>query len=170
MSEAAASFPPALAALYEIDFDFMNGGIDFEPYNDFLPAAVATEWFRAWTGNDSVTGDMFRIFGQDGTGGYAAIWTAKEGEPLSCQPIVFMGSEGELAVLARDLSDYFWLLADGWGPSEVIYGRRRDEPAAGVDAIAARYATPPKRTAAEVTAAAEEEFPEFARMIKDLCH
>ena len=169
MTETATSFPPALAALYEIDFDFMNGGIDYQPYNEFLPAREATEWFRAWTGNDSVTGDMFRIFGRDGTGGYAAIWAATEGEPLSYQPIVFMGSEGELAVLARNLSDFLWLLADGWGPSEVIHGRRREEPAAGVDAIAARYAAPPKRTASEVTAAAKEGFPEFERVIDELC-
>lgn len=80
-----------------------------------------------------------------------------------------MGSEGETAVLARNLSDFLWLLADGWGPSEMIYGRRRDEPAEGVEAIAARYAAPPKRTADEVTAAAKEEFPEFERMMDDLC-
>jgi hypothetical protein len=47
-----------------VAFDHDDGrGIDYEPYGDFLSAEETTEWFRAWTGNDEVDGDAFRIRG-----------------------------------------------------------------------------------------------------------
>jgi hypothetical protein len=58
-----------------------------------------------------LTGDDFRVFGQNGAGGYAAFWLVRHDEDLADQPIVFLGSEGETAVVARDLPDVLRLLA-----------------------------------------------------------
>ncbi|ROQ82752.1 hypothetical protein EDD95_2378 [Streptomyces sp. CEV 2-1] len=56
--------------------------VDFEPYESFLTADETTDWFRAWTGNAELNGDDFRVFGQDGTGGYAAFWLVRPGREL----------------------------------------------------------------------------------------
>ncbi|MFF4453234.1 SMI1/KNR4 family protein [Streptomyces goshikiensis] len=103
-----------------VRFDYADGktGGDFEPFPAFLSAAETTDWFQAWTGNSELDGNDFRVFGQDGTGGYAAIWLIRPGRPLAEQPVVFLGSEGETGVVARDLGDFLWLLADGFGPWE----------------------------------------------------
>lgn len=74
-------------------------------------------------------GACFRVFGQDGTGGYAAFWLVREGRGLVEQPVVFLGSEGETGVIARDLADFLWLLVEaGSGPGRPLPGtgpRRR---------------------------------------------
>lgn len=71
----------------------------------------------------------FRIFGQDGTGGLAAFWLVRMGESIAGQPVVFLGSEGETGVVARDLAAYLWLLADGYGPLEAtMHPRHEHDP------------------------------------------
>lgn len=72
-------------------------------------------------------GVCFRVFGQDGTGGYAAFWLVREGRGLVEQPVVFLGSEGETGVIARDLADFLWLLAGGVGPWEAAAGYGAEE-------------------------------------------
>jgi hypothetical protein len=84
-------FPPALAAVARVEFDYADGdGVDFEPYASFNSAEETTQWLRHWTGNHALDGDAYRIFGQDGTGGYAALWCVRPGRPLVEQPVVFM--------------------------------------------------------------------------------
>ncbi|MFI2431741.1 hypothetical protein [Streptomyces sp. NPDC018693] len=68
-----------------------------------------------------MSGDAFRVFGRDGTGGYAAFRPVRPVRPdaeLVDQPVVFLGSEGKTGVVARNLSDFLWVLADGLGPLE----------------------------------------------------
>src|ERR1700756_5735842 len=109
--------PELLRALLALEFDYAGGdGIDFEPYDAFLSEAETRAWFQAWTGNSEVDGAEFRVFGQDGSGGYAAIWTVREDSELLDQPVVFLGSEGEAGVVASSVNDLFWLLAGGLGP------------------------------------------------------
>ncbi|WP_055695856.1 hypothetical protein, partial [Streptomyces prasinopilosus] len=108
------SLPPALADVARLGFDYDDGnGIDFEPYDAFCPAEETTDWLRQWTGNPEVDGDAYRLFGQDGTGGNAAVWYARPGRPLAEQPVVFLSSEGRCGVVAGNLSDFLWVLADG---------------------------------------------------------
>jgi len=73
-------------------------GIDFEAYSEFWSAEDTRAWIVAWTGNDSLAGGQFRFFDQDGTGGMAGIWLADPDADLLANPVVFFGSEGELAV------------------------------------------------------------------------
>ncbi|MFE7411596.1 SMI1/KNR4 family protein [Streptomyces laurentii] len=166
------AFPAALAAALALPFDYADGhGVEFEPYPAFLSAEDTTDWFRAWTGNPDLDGDAFRVFGQDGTGGYAAFWLVRPDAPLADQPLVFLGSEGETGVLASSLGDFLWLLAGGFGPWEAAvrepeWTPRPDEARTSV----ARRFAPDRESAAEtVIARAAREFPDFDDTLMELC-
>lgn len=164
-------FPPALAAVANVVFDYDNGdGVDYEPYGEFLSEQETTSWLRAWTGNSELTGEAFRVFGQDGTGGYVAPWLVQPNQPLNDQPVVFLGSEGELGVIARDLADYLWLLADGFGPHEAVDSpARAARPNPQLTAIAERFAPGRQQPATTVISAAAQEFSDFEQIITALC-
>ncbi|MFF9774275.1 SMI1/KNR4 family protein [Streptomyces sp. NPDC013978] len=166
-------FPAALAAALAVPFVYVGGdGIDLEPFEAFLSAEETTDWFRAWTGNGELDGDAFRVFGQDGTGGYAAFWLIRPGRPLADQPVVFLGSEGETGVVARDLGDFLWLLADGLGPWEAATSYEPDRiprPDPQLTAVAERFAPDRRRPAAAVIELATEEFPDFDDTVMALC-
>ncbi|MEC4016388.1 SMI1/KNR4 family protein [Streptomyces sp. H27-D2] len=166
-------FPAPLAAVAAVALDYDDGaGVDFEPYAAFLPAEETAEWFRAWTGNRELNGDAFRVFGQDGAGGYTAFWLARQNRALADQPIVFLGSEGETGVVARDLGGFLWLLADGFGPCEAVdpqeHGRAA-RPHQELAAIAEQFAPDQRQPAAAVTELATREFPDFENSIMQLC-
>ncbi|WP_329336040.1 SMI1/KNR4 family protein [Streptomyces sp. NBC_00663] len=165
------SYPPALVAVSQTEFDYDDGdGIDFEPYAAFLTADDTTDWLRQWTGNHDLDGAAYRIFGQDGTGGAAALWCAREDGQLADQPVVFLGSEGETGVVAGSLSDFLWVLADGFGPLEAaLFPTRDPRPNAHLTALAHRHATTPRRPAHAIFAAARAEFPTFDEDIEQLC-
>ncbi|MFJ8473635.1 SMI1/KNR4 family protein [Kitasatospora sp. NPDC094011] len=166
-------FPLALAAALAVPFGYDDGrGIDFEPFPEFLSAGDTTDWFRAWTGNTELNGDGFRVFGQDGTGGYAAFWLIRPGKPLTDQPVVFLGSEGETGVLARDLGDFLWLLADGFGPWEAATTYEPDwapRPNPQMEAVAQRFAPGRQQPATAVIDRATREFPDFDDTVMGLC-
>ncbi|MET8115413.1 SMI1/KNR4 family protein [Streptomyces prasinus] len=163
--------PPALADVARTGFDYDDGnGIDFEPYSVFCSAEETTGWLRQWTGNPELDGDAYRLFGQDGTGGLAALWYGRPGRPLAEQPVVFMGSEGQCGVVAGNLSDFLWMLADGYGPLEaVLFGVDASRPDAALTALAERHATTPRRPAHAILTEARAEFPTFAEDIAALC-
>ena len=165
------SLPPALADLARTEIDYADGeGIDFEPYDAFESAEETTDWLRQWTGNHELDGDAYRVFGQDGSGGLAAVWYGRPGRPLAEQPVVFMGSEGENGVVAGNLSDFLWVLADGIGPLEtVLYDEHEARPNATLTGLAERHATTPRRPARDIIAEARAEFPTFAEDIDALC-
>ena len=164
-------FPELLRALHTLEFDYADGdGIDFEPYQEFTPRAEVQRWFKAWSGNQSVDADDYLIFGQDGTGGYAAIWPVRDGENLLDQPVVFFGSEGELGVIASNFSDYLWLLANNHGPLEAVAYADDARPSnKQFTAFANAYARTPRRKVTEIIADARTEFPNFEQNIRALC-
>ncbi|TDC70841.1 SMI1/KNR4 family protein [Micromonospora sp. KC606] len=173
MTEGQLSLPTPLREAQAGGFDYDDGdGIDFEPYDEFLTLGETTEWWQAWSGNPSTEGAEFRVFGQDGTGGLAAFWLVRPGEPVERQPVVFLGSEGEASVVARDLAAYLWLLADGFGPLEATmwpHHEHRPRPDAHRGAVAERYAPRARETAPEVIKAARAEFPDFGPFVESLC-
>jgi hypothetical protein len=165
------AFPKPLAELNALEYDYADGeGIDFESFDQFHSAKENSSWLRAWTGNAALSGAEYRVFGQDGTGGYAAFWLVRDGAPLLEQPIVFFGSEGEVAVVARNFADYAWLLAAGVGPMEVAEGLASGrKPIAHFEAFAKRHAPKAQRKPKELIAAAKAEFPKFKKQIAALC-
>lgn len=166
-------FPEALAAALELPFEYNGGdGVDFEPFPTFLSAEETTDWFRAWTGNAELSGDDFRVFGQDGSGGYAAFWLIRQHSPLVDQPVVFLGSEGETGVVACDLGAFLWLLAGGFGPWEAATSYEPDwtpSPNRELVAVAERFAAGQQQSAAAVIEQATREFPDFDATIMALC-
>ncbi|MFH9355728.1 SMI1/KNR4 family protein [Kitasatospora sp. NPDC017646] len=166
-------FPAGLAAALAVPFDYDGSeGIDFDPFDAFLSAEDTTDWLRLWTGNSELTGDDFRVFGQNGAGGYAALWLGRPGLPLADQPVVFLGSEGESGVVAADLADFLWVLAAGYGPFEATTGHHLDRtprPSPERTAIAERFAPRRRRPADTITEHAGQEFPEFDDIVSDLC-
>ncbi|MFB7168134.1 SMI1/KNR4 family protein [Streptomyces sp. NPDC056242] len=168
-------FPAALAAAMTVRLHSIGeDGVDFEPFEAFLTADETTDWFRAWTGNGELNGDAFRVFGQDGTGGYAALWLTLPDRPLVEQPVVFLGSEGETGVVARDLGAFLWLLADGYGPWEAATSH---DPEPGwvphrnqqLTVIAEQHAPEHRAPAVAVIEQAAQEFPGFDNTIMELC-
>ncbi|MDX2295741.1 MULTISPECIES: SMI1/KNR4 family protein [Streptomyces] len=166
-------FPAALAAAMATRFDYSGGdGVDFEPFKAFLPAEETTDWLRAWTGNGELRGDDFRVFGQDGSGGYVAFWLVRPGLILADQPVVFLGSEGETGVVAGDLGGFLWLLADGFGPWEAATSYEPDwtpRPNNELVAIAEQFASDRRQPAVAVIEQAAADFPDFDDIIMGLC-
>jgi hypothetical protein len=166
------ALPAELKALHELPFDYDNG-IDFEPYSEFQSADENASWIKAWTGNKDLTAAEYRIFGQDGTGGYAAFWLIKPSVGLLEQPIVFFGSEGELGVIAVNFADYLWLLAANVGPYEAVaYGAEAEDRGprnAAFEAFADTYAAADKKSATAVLANAKAKYPDFDNTIRALC-
>lgn len=164
-------FPELLAQLHTIEIDYNDGeGIDFEPYDTFYDKSDTAEWIKAWTGNNELDGSQYLIFGQDGTGGYAAFWLVKESKDMLEQPIVFFGSEGELGVVACNFYEYLWLFANGIGPYEAVAypgsQESRNEP---FYTFAEKHALSCKSSASEVIARAVKEYPNFNATIEALC-
>ena len=141
---------------------------DLEPYPTFLSAEATDRSFGPISPECERPSDHFRIFGQEGAGGHMAFWLARPGAALTDQPVVFLGSEGEAVVIARDLSDLLWLLAQGYGPVEAGMPEWRRADWAAVErpelvAIAEQHAPGRRRPAQELVAAAQQEFPDFER-------
>ncbi|SDJ12829.1 hypothetical protein SAMN04488074_101586 [Lentzea albidocapillata subsp. violacea] len=172
------AFPAALTALSGIGFPWeydektdepSPSNIDYEPYQEFESAAETTDWIRSWTGNKDLDGDAFRTFGQDGTGGLAVLWLVREG-PLTAQPVMFFGSEGEVGPVASSLGEFLWLLAGGVGPLEAVqFGADSGVPNAELRAVAEKYSGIEPRTPAEVLTAARQEFPGFVETVDSWC-
>jgi hypothetical protein len=167
VTDAEFSMPEALIEVYQGGFDYRNGaGVDFEPYPQFLTAAETAWWWRAWTGNPALNGAEFRVFGKDGSGGQAAFWLVRAGEPLTQQPVVFLGSEGETGVVARNLDGYLWLLAAGFGPYEATaypsqeHDPRRDDR---LNQVAERWASSARQSATEVNRRRPDRIPQLRR-------
>lgn len=164
-------FPAVLSRLHLLDFDYADGeGIDFEPYASFMSGEDCSRWFRAWTGNDEADGDRFLIFGQDGTGGYAAFWSHEHPASLLDRPIVFLGSEGAVGVVAKNLDDYLWLLASGHGPLEAVEYPDDDRAANAVfTAFAEEHAKSSKRTVSTLLSEAHAAYPGFTDWVRAQC-
>jgi hypothetical protein len=165
------SMPKVLSDLLALEFDYADGnGIDFEPYPEFLSAEETRSWIRAWTGNEELSGEEYLIFGQDGTGGHAAIWCARVDRDLLDQPIVFFGSEGEVGVIARDFSSFLWLLAGGYGPYEAVaYPGDHREANPTFTEFARHHATGAPIRPEDVLANARREFPDFEENVRSSC-
>jgi hypothetical protein len=164
-------FPGPLRSLSKLVLEYFDSdGIDFEPYETFLSKEEADDWLKLWTGNKSANAQNYRVFGQDGTGGLAAIWAVRPGSTLLEQPIVFFGSEGELGVVASCFADYLWLLAQGVGPFEAVaYGAGLGQNYSVYEEFACQHAPDNERPASEILESAKSEYPGFEDEVRGLC-
>jgi hypothetical protein len=165
------TLPAPLAEANALQYDYCGGtGFDFEPFAKFESADENARWIRAWTRNGALDGAEYRFFGMDGTGGLAGLWLVREGRPLVDQPVVFFGSEGEVGVVARNLPEYLWVLAGGFGPLEAISYIEEDRTSNGAfSALATKYAPEARKSAREAVRLAAEEFPDFEARVRSFC-
>ena len=163
-------FPSALVDVSRVRFPYSSEeDVDFEPFAEFVPREETLAWFRRWTGNPELEGPEFLVFGRDGTGGKAAFWVCRQGAPVASQPVVFLGSEGECGLVATELDEFLWLLADGSGPYEAIDDPARvSRPREQLVEIAQQCSAAPRMTAAEVVERANLQFPHFTALIEEL--
>ncbi|GAA4946356.1 hypothetical protein [Actinoplanes utahensis] len=159
--------PALLATALTGPFATDHESHDFEPFDQFDSAEELRDWWTAWTGNENAGVPPLRCFGQDGTGGLAAIWVRDPAAAIDTQPVVFLGSEGELAVLARDLGDYVWLLAGGVGPLEAVSELERT-PTAVPEIVALAPGAP--RTIEAILADARPLLEELEEFVKETVH
>ncbi len=166
------TFPPALEDLAGF------GGSDepeFEMFDEFESPEETADWLDMWTGNDGVDGREFRCFGKDFGGGYLALWPVREGRPPEEQPVVYLGSEGDVAVLGRDVGSFLWLLAQGVDPHSCPGKAESGDPVEPREThpelaeIAERHAPGARRAPKEILARAREEFPHFQAVIDAMC-
>jgi hypothetical protein len=108
-------------------------------YIDFMMHAQRdVSFITGWTENPGHEAEFY-VFGADGQGSGVAFWLVHDA-PLTEQPVVFLGSEGEGDVrpVAKDFPDFLELLAVGLGPREApdpIAPEIPPEPLHGVRAI-----------------------------------
>lgn len=169
---ALSSFPSLLSELHTYEFDYNDGdGIDFEPYDEFVIGEEALMWFRQWTNNPDAEGYDFAFFGQDGAGGRVGFWLTREKNKYDVltQPIVYLGSEGEVGVVASNFSDYLWLLAQNHDAHGALF-ESDDMKSINFDfhEFALQYVKTPKKSVDEIVALAQREFPDFHNNINAL--
>lgn len=172
---APPEVPPVIQAFLRLEFpwEYDEGAdmadIDFEPYDKFLFPDEATEWFHTWTGNCAAKADQFLIFGQDGSGGLAAVWLARSAGAITEQPIVFFGSEGEFGVVAGNFAEFICLVAQGIGPAEAV----KNLPTARLNpefrVFAETHASGITKSVEAILRDAKSEFSSFDGDIKAIC-
>ncbi|GAA2606458.1 hypothetical protein GCM10010399_41750 [Dactylosporangium fulvum] len=156
MQDEDRTLPAPLVAAHAEGFSADHDSHDFEPYDEFMWSVETSQWWQSWTGNPAAVIAPFRVFGQDSSGGLAASWVREPDKPIETQPIVFLGSEGELHVIAADLGDYLWLLANGVGPLETVDGINRIiVPSPELTAIAQQCTGDLHRMTAKIVVAAQ---------------
>jgi hypothetical protein len=153
-------FPPALSALAALG---MLDGVDFEAGEEW-----STGGPKAWTRNPDAERE-FAVFGYDGSGGMVAFWLVNPGAIVN-QPVVLLGSEGEVGVVASDLADFLYLLAGGVGPYEAVaYGTFKSEMTfPEVAKLAESLAARAGRTPEDVLAAANERYADIETRVHEL--
>ncbi|MGW4463001.1 SMI1/KNR4 family protein [Micromonospora sp. NPDC004704] len=166
MAEEDRALPAVIEEAHAAGFFEEHDGHDFQPDDVFMWSGETTEWWRHWTGDPAAGVPPFRIFGRDGSGGLVAFWTRTPGDAIENAPIVFLGAEGEVHVIARDLGDYLWLLANGVGPLETVDGLHRvPEPIQELVAIAQRHTGTALKPVEALIAAADAELPALTAFI-----
>lgn len=145
----------------------VNGGdageIDFEMYQSFNEQYKPSDWTR-----DPKSDDEFLSFGMDGTGGQVAIWKNAKAE-LDALPIVFLGSEGEASMLAKDLPSFLSMLAAGVGPYEAATEIYEGEPSEDLlEWVKETYPKHKASTPEKTVAAAKKAFPKFEEHLQSL--
>jgi hypothetical protein len=153
-------FPTALSALGALG---MLDDVGFEACEEW-----STGGPQAWTKNPDAERE-FAVFGYDGSGGMVAFWLVNPG-PITEQPVVLLGSEGEVGAVASDLADFLYLLAGGVGPYEAVaYGTFKSENAfPEVAKLAEGLAPRPDRTPEQVLAAANERYADIETRANEL--
>ncbi|BCY09510.1 SMI1/KNR4 family protein [Actinoplanes sp. L3-i22] len=167
MTAEDRTLPAALVEAHSLGFFEDHDGHDFQPDDMFEWSVETTQWWHAWTGNPAAGVSPFRVFGRDGSGGAAAFWIRTPAAAIETEPMVFLGSEGELDIIAQNLGDYLWLLANGVGPLEMVDGLHRSpHPIPPLVDLARRHTGASARSVEAVIEAAAAELPALIALLE----
>lgn len=168
MDEPTARAVNLLTALQ--DEALLDTPIDVEVLEVREATDALDTWFEASDVDWTQSGHRFVQVAQDGTGSFFCLWhyPALEGAPA----VVFIGSEGELRVVADDAADFVRQLAmscvflgDGWVPPG-----KKDQEQLDFPALRARVEGelgPWSETADELQARGVRRHPDFAAWVAE---
>lgn len=83
----------------------------------FEISTIGDDDMRAWFPNDPAMQDRFAVFGRGSTGSVYAIWL-QENSTADLSPVIVLGSESELPVLASNSTEFCRLLGCGYDELE----------------------------------------------------
>lgn len=106
------SMPDAIRSL--CDYIDTNG---YPLSGCFEISTIGDDDMRAWFPNDPTMQQEFAVFGRGSTGSVYAIWL-QDGIDVDSSPVVVLGSEGELLVMAADSIQFCRLLGCGYNELE----------------------------------------------------
>lgn len=89
-----------------------DSGIEY-PEFELCDPSESDSNLRAWLGALPADGSRVMTFAQDGTGSLFGVWLRAQHPDPETAPIVFLGSEGETAVLAKDARAFIEQLGAG---------------------------------------------------------
>ena len=123
---------------------------------------------QAWFPNDSEMQNRFAVFGRGSTGSVYALWL--QGRDPNNSPIVVLGSEGELLVLATDAIQFCRLL--GCGYDELEWDNLTEPSPAWGDTkilrewLGERFEIEFSKTGENIVDAAKKRYPNFTSFVQ----
>ncbi len=135
----------------------------------FEISTIGDDDMAAWFPNDTEMQRRFAVFGRGSTGSVYSIWL-RDGNDAENAPVVVLGSEGEMLVLATDCSEFCRLLGCGYDELEWD-DLTKPSPTYETtqplrDWLKARMNIDCPHTGADIVAAATERYPDFADFIQ----
>lgn len=117
-ADVESKFPPnvplPLGVRTLCDFLDQNG---YPISGCFEISTIGDDDMAAWFPNDTEMQHRFAVFGRGSTGSVYALWLHDGNDPNSA-PVVVLGSEGDLLVLATDCLEFCRLLGCGYDELE----------------------------------------------------
>lgn len=132
--------PTIFAGLADADIEYA----EFE----LVDPAESDSNLGAWLGALPKDGSRVTVFAQDGTGSLFGVWLRAGHADVETAPVVYLGSEGETAVLAKDPRTFIELLGSAVtfdGHAGTFFSMDDDEDE-GVAELRKRAASFAKRT------------------------
>lgn len=135
----------------------------------FEISTIGNDDMQAWFPNDAAMQDRFAVFGRGSTGSVYAIWLQDDANATS-SPVVVLGSEGDLLVLATDSAEFCRLL--GCGYNEVEWedltkpSPEWDDTKRLRDWLGGRFNMDFPKTGELIVAAAHKRYPDFPAFIQ----
>ena len=171
LSDTVESKLPTGIALPE-SIRFLCDYLDLHGYplsGCFEISTIGDEDIREWFPNDPEMQQNFAVFGRGSTGSTYAIWL-REGADAVESPVVVLGSEGDLMVLATNCIQFCRLLGCGYNELEwddlTKPSTEWDETQPLRDWLTDRLKLDFPMIGAEIVSQAQQRFPDFQSFVQ----
>ena len=169
-SDVESKFPPGvempdpIRALcgYLDQYDYPLSGC-------FEISTIGDDDMQTWFPNDLAMQRAFAVFGRGSTGSIYAVWL-RDGSNIELCPVVVLGSEGELLVLATDSLQFCRLLGCGYNELEwddlTLPSPEWDDTKPLRDWLAKHMKIDFPETGAEIVSAAQQKHIDFQGFVQ----